>query len=123
MTRQISKTAQLKADRAARQAQRDAARIAARDRLLAARADAKEACSKIPPEFQQWGIVRTRAFMNMVEILNYRAGLVTIKAAELEAYTRHLRSVSTMPLDQCQELSEIHVHARLGEGSDTGFYI
>lgn len=71
--------------------------------------------ARCPPDFQQWGIVRTRAFMNMAEILFYRSGLLTITADQLEAYTRHLRSVSAMPLEQCQELADVKTHERIGD--------
>lgn len=110
----ISKTAQLKLDREARKQARQQAPL----RLAAARDEAFAACRCIPPELQALGVVRTRAFMNMVEILFYRAGLKTIKADALEAYTAHLRRVSTMPVDQCQELSGLNVRQRLGTDAD-----
>lgn len=107
----LSKTARLKQERAARREEKRQYPI----RLQAARDNARAACGKLPTEFSAWGVVRTRAFMNMSEILFYRAGLKTVTAELLEQYTRELHSVSTASLERCQELGAMNVRQLIGE--------
>lgn len=88
-------------------------RINKAERLRKARADAIEACQIVPKEIATWGAVRSRAYLQMVEVLDYRASLKAVTAEELEAYTRHLRDVATMQLEDCQQLASANIRRRL----------
>jgi len=101
----ISKTAALKAERAARRQ----ARIDAKTRESLKLADLKERaealCKKMPPEFQAWGVTRTRAYIRMMAIVKNKASQTTIKSAKLAPLVESLSHPEKWSLNYCQALA------------------
>lgn len=112
MEKVISKTAQLKLDRARRKEEKREKAKAKRDRIESLVNVATELTSKMHSEFQSWGVVRTRAFMNLVEIVRYRSTLKHVKEEGLSGAINLLRAIPTMPLERCQELSDVGIRSR-----------
>lgn len=101
------------AARARRAAKIDAKIQAARDlREALARADA--ICTgKMPDEFQAWGAVRTRAYMKLIEILQYRSTLITIKAVHLQTALAKLDAISSLDIDECHAISMMNAYCAI----------
>lgn len=55
--------------------------------------------------------------MKLVEIVAYRAGLITVTADQLEPYLRQLQQVPTMPIDQCAALEQVNARVALKAGA------
>ena len=65
----------------------------------------------MPADFQDWGVVRTRAYMQLREIALSKMDNVTIKPDALENYLAELRNASNWTLDYCQHLTMLHARA------------
>lgn len=109
--RPLSKTAILVAERKARREAREAKRISDAARLSAARATAASLSKAMPAAYADWGVVRTRAYIQLLEIIQGKAGNVTMKPDVLEGYLAELGRASTWDLDYCQHLSMLHARA------------
>lgn len=114
--KQPSKTAQLKAERKARREAREAKKIRDAQRLEAARLAITEVTKVMPADYPDWGITRTRGYMQLREIVLAKVENTTIKPDALEKYLAELRNVSNWTLDYCQHLSMLHSRAaEIGE--------
>ena len=109
--RPLSKTAILRAERAARREARESKRMSDAARLTAARAAAASLSKAMPADFPEWGVVRTRAYIQMLEIIQSKAENVTMKPDVLEGYLAELGRASTWSLAYCQHLSMLHSRA------------
>lgn len=109
----LSKTAQLKKDRADRKAVRRHAALIESKRMERLQSESRELTGKVPAEFGSWGVVRTRAFMKLHEIVQYRAALKTVKADQLEPFVNQLRFVGTMPIEECARLELVDARMAL----------
>lgn len=106
-----SKTAIAKAEAAARRAAREAKKISDASRLAAARAQVSEMIKSMPTEYREWGVVRTRAYMQLLEITLAKVGNVTLKPATLEKLLQELQDANNWTLDYCQHLTMLHARA------------
>lgn len=104
----LSKTAQLRADRQARRAAKEAKRTSDAARLAAARDRAAELSKAMPADYQNWGVTRIRAFVNLIGIVQGKAQNATINPDALEGYLRIVDRASQWSLPYCQHLSELH---------------
>lgn len=109
--RPLSKTAILKAERIARREAREAKKISDAARLTIARARAATLSKAMPADYPEWGVVRTRAYIQLLEIIQSKAENVTMKPDVLEGYLSELSRASTWTLDYCQHLSMLHARA------------
>lgn len=109
--RPLSKTAILVAERKARREAREAKKISDAQRLTAARAAAAVLSKAMPAAYADWGVVRTRAYIQLLEIIQSKAGNVTMKPDVLEGYLAELGRASSWSLDYCQHLSMLHARA------------
>lgn len=100
-----SKTATLKAEREARKLQRIADKEKELRTLLALKERAEDLCKKMPTEFQDWGVTKTRAYLKLMTITKHKAGLSTIKSKRLAVFVNRLACHSEWTLDYCQSLS------------------
>lgn len=110
-TKPLSKTACLKAERAARREAKEAARADSERRLAAARGRVATLSKAMPASYAEWGVVRTRAYVQLLEIIQSKAGNVTMTADRLEGYLSELDRASTWSLPYCQHLSMLHARA------------
>jgi hypothetical protein len=106
-----SKTAILVAERKARREAREAKKISDVARLAAARERAASLSKAMPADYPDWGVVRTRAYIQLLEIIQAKAWNVTMKPHILEGYLDELGRASTWTLDYCQHLSMLHGRA------------
>jgi hypothetical protein len=106
-----SKTAILAAERKARREAREAKKIFDAERLAAARIKAASLSKAMPADYPGWGVVRTRAYVQLLEIIQSKAGNVTMKPATLEQWLEELSRASTWTLPYCQHLSMLHSRA------------
>lgn len=104
-TKALSKTAQIKADRAARKQTKAAekAKKAANLEYLLRRA--QELSVRIPPEYQEWGATKTEAFFRLCAITQRRAALKHPKLDVLSQCVGELESHSTWTLERCAQLA------------------
>lgn len=109
--RPLSKTAILVVERKARREAREAKKISDADRLTAAREKAASLSKSMPADYPEWGVVRTRAYIQLLEIIQAKAWNVTMKPHILEGYLDELGRASTWTLDYCQHLSMLHGRA------------
>lgn len=109
--RPLSKTAMLVAERKARREAREAKKITDAARLIAAREKAALLSKAMPADFAEWGVVRTRGYVQLLEIIQAKAGNVTMKPDVLEGYLAELGRASTWSLAYCQHLSMLHARA------------
>lgn len=107
----MSKTAQLAAERKARREAREAKKVSDAARLTAAREKALSLSKAMPADYPEWGVVRTRAYIQLLEIIQAKAWNVTMKPHILEGYLAELDRASTWTLDYCQHLSMLHGRA------------
>ena len=107
-----SKTATLKAERAARKAAKAQAKAAAATQLAELKERAQRLCSRMPPAYQDWGVTKTRAYAKLMQITQHKAQLKTIKPARLAVYVGALEQSETWSLDYCQALSQLPDTAR-----------
>lgn len=107
----LSKTAILKAERAARKEAKAAQKLDESLRLAAARAAADELTKRMPPDYASWGVVRTRAYVSLMEIVQAKAHNVTMTASRLEGLIGQLRRASEWTLGYCQHLTTLHARA------------
>ena len=107
-----SKSAQLKVERAARaQAKREKkARDAAQ--LAELKERARSLVSRMPPEFAEWGVTKTRAYSRCLVILRNKAALKTIKADRLGVFVQHLERHNNWSMEHCQVLSTLSETAK-----------
>lgn len=95
----------------AKRAERKAARLANKRRAAGELADLKERaralCSRMPPQFQDWGVTRTRAHIKLMAIVKHKAELKTIKASRLADLVSRLESSDQWSLEYCQALSQL----------------
>ncbi len=80
--------------------------------LEQARETARAMSNKMPESFGEWGVMRTRAYAKMMEILRYRAELGTIKSRELRAYIGEIQRIETCDVDLCARLLDSEIDAR-----------
>lgn len=106
-----SKTAILAAERKARREAREAKKISDAERLTAAREKALSLSKAMPVDYPEWGVVRTRAYIQLLEIIQAKAWNITMKPHTLEGYLTELGRASTWTLDYCQHLSMLHGRA------------
>lgn len=106
-----SKTAIAKAERAARRQAREAKKISDAARLAAAREQVAEMIKSMPSEYSEWGVVRTRAYMQLREITLAKVDNVTLKPATLEKLLQELQNANNWTLDYCQHLTMLHARA------------
>lgn len=106
-----SKTAIAKAEAAARRAAREAKKISDAARLAAARAQVAEMIKSMPAEYQEWGVIRTRAYMQLREITLAKVDNVTLKPPVIEKLLQELRNANNWTLDYCQHLTMLHARA------------
>lgn len=106
-----SKTAIAKAEAAARRAAREAKKISDASRLTAARAQVAEMIKSMPVEYQEWGVVRTRAYMQLREITLAKVDNVTLKPLVIEKLLQELQNANNWTLDYCQHLTMLHARA------------
>lgn len=106
-----SKTAIARAERAARVEARQRKRESDARRLEVAREQLREAAKSMPAEHQDWGVIRTRAYVKLLEIATSKVDNVTVKPAALEGYLRELRRASAWTLEYCQHLANLHSRA------------
>lgn len=90
----LSKRAQAKA----RAEEKMAARKQEAFDLEEARAKARSMTERMPAEFGEWGVIRTRAYVKMMEILAYRAELSTITSREMRAYIRKTQEMAAFAI-------------------------
>lgn len=109
--RPLSKTAILVAERKARKEAKEAKRSSDISRLNAARLRAAALSKGMPAAYADWGVVRTRAYIQLLEIIQSKAGNVTMKPETLEGYLAELDRASEWTLDYCQHLSMLHARA------------
>lgn len=109
--RPLSKTAQLLIERAARKQARLDKKASDAQRLQAARDRAEALGRSMPPEYQQWGVVRTRAYVRLLEIVKAKAQNKTAKPEQLEGYLAALAGASEWTLDYCQHIAALHARA------------
>lgn len=107
----LSKTAIAKAEAAARRAAREAKKASDIARLAAARQQVAEMFKSMPADYQHWGVVRTRAYMQLREITLSKVDNTTVKPAALEKYLAELRNASNWTLEYCQHLTMLHSRA------------
>jgi len=62
----------------------------------------------MPAEYQDWGVIRVRAYMQLREIVLNKIDNTTIKADAMERYLSELRNASNWTLDYCQHLTMLH---------------
>lgn len=104
------------AARARRQAKIDA-KIRVADELRIARERSTAICTgKMPAEFQSWGAIRTRAYMKLLEVLQYRLTLTTIKAVHLQTALAKIDAVSSLDLDECHAISVMDARCAINSG-------
>ncbi|KPU94720.1 hypothetical protein APR50_10590 [Variovorax paradoxus] len=65
----------------------------------------------MPADYPDWGVVRTRAYIQLLEIIQSKAENVTMKPDVLEGYLAELDRASVWTLDYCQHLSMLHARA------------
>lgn len=106
-----SKTAIAKAEATARREARQAKRISDANRLASAREQVAEMMKNMPAEYQEWGVVRTRAYMQLREITLAKVDNVTLKPDALEKLLAELRNANNWTLDYCQHLTMLHARA------------
>lgn len=106
-----SKTAIAKAEAAARRQAREAKKISDANRLAAARAQVAKMTKSMPTEYQEWGVIRTRAYMQLREITLAKVDNVTLKPATLEKLLQELQNANNWTLDYCQHLTMLHARA------------
>lgn len=97
----------LKAQRAARKAARLAAKQKEARDLADFRERARVLCSRMPAQFQDWGVTRTRAHLKLMAILKHKAELKTIKADRLGDLVQRLETSDQWSLPYCQALSQL----------------
>ncbi|MBH2008333.1 MAG: hypothetical protein I8H71_01400 [Xanthomonadaceae bacterium] len=107
-----SKTATLKAERAARKAAKARAKAEATKQLADLKERAQQLCSRMPPAYQDWGVTKTRAYAKLMQITRHKAQLKAIKPARLAVYVGALEQSETWSLDYCQALSQLPDTAR-----------
>ena len=107
-----SKTAQLKAERAARAQAKREKQERDRKRLAQLKERAQQLASRMPPEFAQWGVVKTRAHSRCLVILRNKAALKTIKADRLGLFVQHLERHNGWSMEHCQVLSTLSETAK-----------
>ncbi|MFA9283739.1 hypothetical protein ACCQ08_03070 [Comamonas sp. SY3] len=108
----LSKTAQTKADRAARKIQRAAMKAQEQIALQELRERAVKLCAAPPHEYQDWGVTRTQAFLKFATITRNKAALKTIKSDRLGVFVAQLERVNSWPLEYCQYISKLSDTAR-----------
>lgn len=87
-------------------------------RLEAARIAASSLTKSMPSDFTEWGVVRTRAYIQLVEIITSKAENKTMNPDRLESYLEELKRASQWSLDYCQHLSLLHARAaNIGEAA------
>ncbi len=86
-----------------------AARAAARkaktaQRHNALRAEALTIANRLPPQYQDWGSMRVRAWERVSARLRGLAARKTLLLAETEAAMAQVKSVNDLTVEQCVEL-------------------
>lgn len=107
ITPPLSKTAILKKEREARRLARIAAKEKEARSLCALKERAEALCKKMPPEFQDWGVTKTRAYLKLMTITKHKAGLTTIKSDRLAVFVGRLADHDKWALDYCHALSQL----------------
>lgn len=115
-----SKAAIRNAEIAARRAARIQRAADEKARLDAARDAARALLQRMPTEFQEWGVTRTRAYLRLLEIVGSKVDNVTLKPATLEGYLQVMRDASEWSLPYCVRLSSLHARAASVSMADEG---
>ena len=110
-SRAPSKTALKRAEIQARKAARAAKKASDAERLEAARARAATLKSRMPDSYGEWGVTRTQAYVQLLEIITSKAENTTMTPERLEGYLATLDNVANWTLDYCQHLSMLHARA------------
>jgi len=114
--RPLSKTAQKRADAAKRREAREAKRQNEALRVQVAREKARELIKRMPPEFQDWGVMRTRAYAQLLGIIGSKIDNKTLTASAMESLLDTAAKASTWTLQFCQHIASLHANAAtLGE--------
>ena len=100
-----SKAAQLKTERAARKQARAAAKAKEAAELADLKQRAHQLCQRMPPQFQNWGVTKTRAYTKMMAIVRHKAALKTIKRKRLASYVERMEQSDSWSMEYCQQLS------------------
>jgi hypothetical protein len=87
--------------REARAAERHAVTVARHDAL---RADALRVANRLPPEFQQWGSMKTRAWDLVARRLRGLAHRKEVRPAEIRRGMALVRSVNDLSIEACVQL-------------------
>ena len=65
----------------------------------------------MPDDYQGWGVIRTRAYVQLLEITSNKSGLKTISGPDLEGYVTKLKQASKWSLEYCQHLTLLHARS------------
>lgn len=93
-------------EKVARAAARRAVTVARHDALRAdaLRADALRVANRVPPEYQQWGSNRTRAWEFLSARLRGLAGRKEVRPGKIRAAMEHVKSIDGLTVEQCVAL-------------------
>lgn len=104
----LSKAAIKRAEIQARREARETKKATTATRILCAKEKLIAMSKTMPADYQEWGVIRTRGYMQLREIALGKLENTTISPDTLENYIHTLRNASTWTLDYCQHLALLH---------------